>query len=523
MTDSVIEWGRRSIVHVRVWQPLDARLRPVVLLGELDDNDGLSVTNGIETAASTVAAQLLGPHGLHADWYQYRPASLSSNHEFRAVTFSVGPLSKVRPPLDGGWRQRKVQRARLLGGELQNPHWSEISRETLEDLVGEEVEVYPRGSYTRAVVKRHAIDGPFPFDWDPTLLKPDIDAALALLNFEEFGLDSETALFTAFLLTEDCEQRATQNAKSAEEQHRGLGIELQPYRASSVQLGLLRSALGGERPERMLAATSPEALLRHQQRLRRWLSGHGTDVDRLLLVPGSRGWAWLDPWEVGIDEENPHPGPPVAAVVRHAERQLSAYFYENYPDALEADFPSVVPSDLLDGTGRWGRHYLDTVSWWGPRPEDELRAKRLAAQLDDDSEYSAGYDPWGRLVLRIGESFVVEWPLGPMLARPPDAALVVAEESSRGGSPVFIALPDGRLDLLPAPADRPGGTSFTWGYGGGGRFTLAQALDQLVLTNSSGTHGSAWQASDHLVRACKSSEFRVSLRDLRSMIQAAAQ
>lgn len=516
--ECVLEWGRGSTVHVRIWNPLDSRLRPVVLLGELDDNPWQSVTNGIEVAAMTVAAQLLGADGLYADWYEYRPDSTSSNHEFHALTFTVVPLSKVGSKRNGLSRRAR-QTAGMLQAQFTNPQWSDISREDLENLVGEVIEVYPRGAYTRASVNRRAIEGTFEIDWDPEKLRLDIEAAKWLLRFSEYDLVPMTAQVVCALHTRNHAERSRKNTKHAAQQHRDLAVELIPYAPSPQDVAMIEVALGVDRPELEAELGDPHQLERHQQRLRAWLSTRGSDRDRLLLVQGPAGLAWLDAWEVGVDVDESEPGPSTsfAEAVRHSDECLTILLSKDHPYVLETDFPLTGPSDYFDATGKWAEKYLATVSWWGPRDEDDLREARLRVQLERDAEYTSGYDPWGRLVLRTKDAFVVEWPVGSTVSSLPDEVEVVADQSSSGGSPVFLRLPDGRLDLLPAPVDERSGVSYTWGYGGGGPFALTRALHQLVLPHVQQSRGVTWDGIHELVVGWKFPEFRTSLGHLRQL------
>lgn len=508
--DCVIEWGHRSTVHVRVWSPISDGWRPVVLLGELDDNPGQSVTNGIETVALTVSAQLLGPQGLLSDWYQYGPDDALTDHEFHAVSFASAPPASRRS-------LSSLRKARVLGGELRDPQWSDVSRELLEDLVREEIEVYPGGAYTKEAVKRFVSEGRFVQEWDPAELRRDVEGALALVDFGSKDLSARTRAVAIWLLTRDLASRVAENAGSAAKEPRGSAIQLLPYEPDESQLAAIGGGIANTRKFRE-SDVPDDDIPEHQRNIRSWLSRHGTEQDQLLLTEGSRGLAWLEPWQVGMDVDELDEGSPIVWALRRADRRLSEYLSEHDPGAADEDFPVHVPSDLLAGTSRWSRMYLNTVSWWGPHPDHDLRRRRLEVQLDKDRAYVSGYDPWGRLVMRQGNSFVVEWPVGPPASNPPDEAEIVAVRSERAISPVFIKLPDGRLDLLPASPDDPADTAFTWGYAGGGPFNLARALYQLILGHQSHPGQRGWDSIDSLVKGVRGQTFRVSLRELRSQL-----
>jgi hypothetical protein len=128
--------------------------------------------------------------------------------------------------------------------------------------------------------------------------------------------------------------------------------------------------------------------------------------------------------------------------------------------------------------------------------------------------------------LTTGSVFVVEWPIGPGVSPPPDDATVVAanwKNADRNYSPVFVSLVDGRLDLLPAAADRTGGTGFTWGYGGGGPYALTEALYQLVLPGGGSHRGVRWEALSDLVVGWRRQELSISVRELREIVANAPQ
>ncbi|QXJ25803.1 hypothetical protein AGRA3207_007354 [Actinomadura graeca] len=85
---------------------------------------------------------------------------------------------------------------------------------------------------------------------------------------------------------------------------------------------------------------------------------------------------------------------------------------------------------------------LDTVSWWGPRPEDREAVRLLAGPFFDHERAAGirhGYDPFDRLVLHCAaaHAFAVQWPAA--CAPSPDRQI----------TPAYRPLPNGRVDLEP--------------------------------------------------------------------------
>lgn len=506
--DCVIPWGEKSLVHARVWLPSEKGLRAVVLLGELDDNPGMSITNGIEEAATTVAAQLIGSSGAAVDWYHYVPAWQSYEPEFTAVTFHVG-----RP--SGGRRRRAFSgdNRRLSPAELQDPEWAVIERDVIERLVGEEIEVYPRGAYTSDVIRRRRSQDSVEVEWDPANLRPDIDAATRILECQA-DIGRECSRLTSAILSMEFDDRVQMNLEAAAKQPRGLGVILRPYHPASEVIAEIEALSFDERV--LGLARSPDAVAAAQQQLREWLLKHGTEADRLLLVPGPLGLAWLSSIEAGRDIDDD--ASLLTNAVRHADRGLADFIHYCFRDVSALDYPFSVPSDVNDATSEWATQYLKTVAWWGPKSEDASRVRRLVKRIGPTAKYAAGYDPWNRMVLQSDNTFVVEWPVGPRTSMPPDNAVIVAQQSDQFSTPVFIALDDGRLDLLPVAPEGRRSLGFAWGYGGGGPHTLARALQQLLVPSSMLDQGATWDAVYDLVVNSKAQTLRIPFYDLRRLL-----
>lgn len=174
-------------------------------------------------------------------------------------------------------------------------------------------------------------------------------------------------------------------------------------------------------------------------------------------------------------------GDELLEALRRAERQLTWFARLHDPHGFRADdHPPSEASVMLEVLGDVDRTYLATVDWRPPRPGDESRLAQLAAKVGGSSgtstpqpnEELCGYDPFGRLVLRLQEvaAYVVEWPFRLPSTPYPDAAMLVGVDVPQkpGSRPVYVRLPDGRLDLLPADPSTAGYVPrFKWGYSGG--------------------------------------------------------
>ena len=166
--------------------------------------------------------------------------------------------------------------------------------------------------------------------------------------------------------------------------------------------------------------------------------------------------------------------------------RVEATFFEPAPAPHERRTKAVdAEIRVFSVAGPADRAYLASVSSGEPLERDleqyaELR-RHLSPVIGED-ELRAGYDHFGRLVLSGTTArysgttetlFAVRWPFLCMEYRPlwsgrdedlDDAAVIRGEaSSSRGRRAVYIFLPDGRIDLL--PADEPL-WNFGWGYDG---------------------------------------------------------
>ena len=189
--------------------------------------------------------------------------------------------------------------------------------------------------------------------------------------------------------------------------------------------------------------------------------------------------------------------------------RVEATFFDPVP-APRARRTKAVDAEVrvFSVAGPADRTYLASISLQDRAEErDQVHYEELKQKLwlIDEDELHSGYDHFGRLVLygtrAVGffdwstgttrydgtteTLFAVGWPFLRMEYRPlwsgrdedlADAAVFRGEADSGGA--VYIFLPDGRIDLLPAENDL--GWTFRWGYGGSGPGRLEISICRAV-------------------------------------------
>lgn len=123
--------GCDSWAHLRVFQ--EGGALPVVIVGELDDNPGTSVTNFAEELAELIALGFF-PEG----------------REFVFIEFYAGQIDQWREDRTPSYSMTTFDLS-AAGRGLGAPTWSYKEPEVVEQLVGRKLPEWPaHGSYTQA-------------------------------------------------------------------------------------------------------------------------------------------------------------------------------------------------------------------------------------------------------------------------------------------------------------------------------------------------------------------------------------
>ncbi|MGH8907258.1 MAG: hypothetical protein ACRD0K_12215 [Egibacteraceae bacterium] len=347
-----------------------------------------------------------------------------------------------------------------------------MDREEFEQLLGVRVDVFPAELYTSDCVRQYIDNGgrSTTVSWDPIGLLKDLEGVRCLdeaIQTSEADPDLERLLrLGAFVLAWDSRER--EHRYTVEASQGGDGPADTPlrkrYPTPSEQDWALFDRYG----------TDPA--------LSKDWGGHRDDLcalRELLKADTSK-------------QRHSAIEPEVRELLARAETRLTDQVHHADPHFQAYDHPPTAASYPIR-VGDVDRPYLATIKWESRRPEDEARFEMLARQCiawhpqfeGEPLDRLTGYDPYGRLVIRSpsGSHFVVEWPLVvPGQPYPNEARIVGCAAELGGGRAVYVSLPDGSMDLLPAdPDDEEDGIeypSFQWGYGGGGPYRLARAIQR---------------------------------------------
>lgn len=496
--DAVEPWGpsRRGRLHVRIWEPVDRPVEPaVVLLGNLEDDPLGSVTNRFEEAAMEIAAHHLGQRGTEAQFYDHWSGGIEPLPTFHQVVFTVRRAGRSLGALAGP-RDETARQARAVGGVLSQPDWRQATRQEIERLVGEPVQVWAAGTYTSELVQAAAAspDRRIGAVWDPGRAR-DAEQAIRLAT-EQPPSPSVGATVAAALA-----RHALDAAAAAAER-----VASQP---PDAPVWLVAPELSAPASLKALAGAAPlddpgflwHAITWVRQRLR-----DSDPEQRRMLVPAvTDGWARLHWTEAHVQEPiDPRDGavgpmllpadildvsaaaePPTAAEsLLTAERVLLRLLDSQYPETAAWDAPGLRPAGPYSEGGPVAQQYLSQVRWHtDASPADEQALVRLAATLGQGTDTRTGRDRAGNLVMRDKRRrrFSVEWPAGASALPPLHQATVQADPSrQQGAQPVFVRTSDGSLLPLPArPGWRPS-HQYLWGYPGEGPRNLAEALADLI-------------------------------------------
>jgi len=489
-------YGQELQVHVRIWRgTADGERRLVVLYGCIAESY-MSVINYAETIVSTITANYLGPEALTAWWFDLWPAGLKGLGTEDAPSIDFVSFARNAEQQRGSGLAAIFRRgSEVWDGEFNSPSWHPVTRERFAAVLGSEPDLdYPPGTYTAytATALAHGVR-PVTVDHDPRQLGSKL-ADLTVLHRYRLALEGEPDVGDVPAL----ELLLTTAAESAE------GTASQAAALASAALVLSGPVLA------VIATYAHDSVIPHPGDtlvVRNWRTpteaeqavvevyGAVRDAEggmRAGLTTRSlrEGLAHLRSWSRALGSadyaKDAQADPLLADAIGRAVPELTGVLY--YLDPGVVDQPDPEPA-MVDKLGEAETSYLATVAWWGPAAGDVHRAAQMRRQLwaePDETTVRFGYDVFGRLVAhdQRRSHLVVEQPQRlPAQPYPDDAELL--------GTPlaqvVFVRLPDGRCDILPAdPRNSPDG--FTWGYGGSGPRRLIEAISFAVLPHPDPDH-----------------------------------
>ncbi|MFD1496982.1 hypothetical protein [Streptosporangium lutulentum] len=464
-------------LHLRIWDgPLPSvpggetvARRTVVLLAATDPASGFALDDEDLAAHLRDAGLITGEQARRALWFMQSPSHHPDVEAGRMLwrpqltylsfeIFEAAPDRVTELPL----RQRVGQRIsatlhQLDGGParaLRFPTRLPATAAQLEHLVGERLEIYPRGMHTPAVIARwSAGERPVTVAWDPVGLGEDL-AQLPVL------VDALSAARAALA-------RATPDADRRPLQRRVAVIRAAASWVASIAHGNLNHGCFTDpyAPEQLPAVTLQMPL--------------PTDADRLLIKQVLADDE-SEPYQYSVllrdlaaitaladevsaeaasaDQDGaPDPGAQLAAALRQAVVGIGEHFHPQVrlrvgsqqwiPARIELATAASSVARQHVGERTEGAAYLQTIAWWGPRPEDREMAYLLARlffdyEHDGEDGLACGYDPFGRLVMHCpaAEAFAIGWPTNGV----PEIADL--------GTWRFRPLADRRIDLIPIAA-----------------------------------------------------------------------
>jgi hypothetical protein len=493
--EQLVKWSTsdNAVVHVRVWEPLDSATEPpVVLLGDLED--ARSVSNSIEEVVATVAERLLGNRVRDTQFYEYAPGlGYSSGPVLHHVTFAFRR---------GGLMRRRTRLGhRELG--LSEPQWRPVTREEIERLTGETLELYTRGSYTIELV-RAALDAGEARVTAVLDLEDATLCARACLAWDSLREPAEMLK----LLDEPDRAREVVSAALANRAVSGRALAEKRLTWQDPDAPILLRVPELPQPQVLRAkAAEAQALLEDHALLwktlsvvRLYLSNH-CDRDRLLVVPAvTGGYSRLDWWEAGVEEDEPDGRFGLARLdvdpatetdldpielCRVVETTIGRSLYDNCTAFGSWDIPAYRPRGPLSTAGPATQRYFESVEWGTP-DRDDLSLRRLegfagttpARGGKSQEKARFGRDINGAGVLLSGDSktFYAEWPVGTRYGEVGLETRIWADPPRRPGpAPVFLFDAAG-IRPLPSSPRRTYSAEYTWGYAGSGPRNLSEAI-----------------------------------------------
>ncbi|MEU3356120.1 helix-turn-helix domain-containing protein [Streptomyces sp. NPDC037389] len=495
-------FGETPQVHVRIWRGTAAGApRTVVLYGAIRESHGI-IVNYAESIATAIAATYLGAEARRALFFGFWPRGFPRpTMQIHYVSFELPRKSGTASGLMDTLLRRGAQEA--WRGEFANPVWQPIDREDLSRVIGSDPDLdFPPDTYTAKVVRALAAGRrPTAIELDPLGLAAQLQRLTTLHRYREALLDG-SGPSTEASRTPALPVLAGNKREDALRAAEALGIATRMMAGQAT--GMLRhyQSQASATPDdpgnalvtrRWYTPTSEEehALAHNADALSLALDDASADPDSgLSLGDLQRTLTKIRALCDGLANAYITGAVPTDAqlldALELAESDISQARLAFDPDLV--DDPGPAPT-LLDTPGEPEEGYLAKASWWGPAPGDEHRAAQLRDHLWEKDRAGAriGYDPFGRMLFHNPETgaLIVEKPRRLPQAPYPDEAELLA---TPGNMTVFVRLPDGRLDLLPADPRYPRYSDFTWGYGGTGPDNLARALSFALLDHPDSDH-----------------------------------
>jgi len=510
--------------HVRIWEGED---RTIVLVGNLNDRYLGSSWN--DTIIDEVAWRHF-PDGRGFELFVYEPRDIvrrdrPRERPFRRVTFEVNEeqrqaITFIARILGVGFRGRQhpLEECLRRGPHAfvqQDTYEPQMTLAEFEEYLCSPVDVFPVELYSAEHVRRYIENGyrPTTIMWDPYGVLSDLAAVRCLdeaIQAAEVFWRENTAeqrgghetikllRFGAYMLAWDSRYRQATYELEEAGGWRKAPTSPDEMLTNPEKVALAELHAMAERRAREARETNQNASLRKQYpslSTQDWeLLDHYGSEDSEFSVSWEKHRnnllalrALLQDQEAHGPARNPWVTPKVEEILRDAEARLTRWVRMADEHFAAHDHPQWVTSVLLEVRGNFDRDYLATVDWRSLDPGDEKRFTVLAQQCtgyddfrSEPLEQLTGYDPFGRLIIHSSsaEFFVVEWPL--IVPQPPypDEARIVGCGAKQGGErPVYVLMPDGSMDLLPAyPSQSSQAPSFQWGYGGGGPNELELAI-----------------------------------------------
>jgi hypothetical protein len=470
------------------------------------------IVNRIEDLATTIDYRLLGGRGATAVWFDYLHDYDSKQHRFSNIV-----MKNSRHP----WIDRFSRRFRIKNlpdrEHYIDPQWRPISVAEIERITGGPVELYPKLAYTESTIEEWKKGAGEMVDvaHDPTRIRKFLDSIALIEDVAPTEPYAAIAPNACIVLADEI----TMRSDDLDRRHWDDGTD--PDWSKQVR----------DRP-RLFAARLVRTNLTQR------------DKERIARYPDNSTWPWspeefsrrtrllaqLRSWAVDIGELGDRPDPGLCAAVECSLDVLHYWISAVNQDFVDEDYPDRRVCGAFEVAGDYDHWYLRSIHWQQGAEETTIHRKlRTKFGQECRGHIRFGKDPWRRLVAfdqgnkrACGSArFAVDWPQRPPVDGIPDEAYIVAAEHGAGDRPVYIELPDRRLDLLPRPPDS--WSEWNFGYGGTGPGHLKWAISrtfELVDGIDRDHFPEDWV--ERQVYHSDKAHFRISVREIRARYKPSA-